>query len=322
MYVIKVRSVEDAYVRGREIMDLYGIREESRNGPVMVAPWPVTTVYEDPTDRVLLNRARKSNHAFHINEAIWMLSGSNDARWLDQFIHNFSSRYAREDGTMDGAYGFRWRKHFGKDQLEEVIYTLGEQNNSRRAVIAMHDPIKDLNADTKDQPCNTHIYLRVRAGALEMTVLCRSNDIIWGAYGANAVHFSVLQEYLAAAIGVKVGTMYQVSNNWHTYVDTWRATDLPNSSEYWPNYKPVPLVNHPYSFIRECEIWTNPAWGDHIYLNTWFVDTLYPIRVAFNHAKNKNFRNAHEVADNIKDFKWRKGMIRWIEDREAKWSNT
>jgi hypothetical protein len=52
---------------------------------------------------------------------------------------------------------------------------------------------------------------------LDLTVCCRSNDAIWGAHGANAVHFSVLQEYLAARIGVGVGTMYQWSNNYHAY---------------------------------------------------------------------------------------------------------
>jgi thymidylate synthase len=54
---------------------------------------------------------------------------------------------------------------------------------------------------------------------LDLTVLCRSNDVVWGAYGANAVHFSVLQEYLAGRIGVDVGVMYQFSNNYHGYVD-------------------------------------------------------------------------------------------------------
>jgi thymidylate synthase len=101
--------------------------------------------------------------------------------------------------------------------------------------------------DWKDRPCNTHVYLRVRsenhvveggvirdaAGGqmdyveteeqsrkvLDLTVCCRSNDVIWGAYGANAVHFSVLQEYLAGRIGVGVGRMYQLSNNFHGYVD-------------------------------------------------------------------------------------------------------
>ena len=316
MHTIIAKNVDDAYIKARSHMEEYGLVGSSRNGEVMVTPWPVMTVYENPRDRVLLNRGRKSNHAFHINEAIWMLSGSNDARWLDQFIHNFSSRYAREDGTMDGAYGHRWRKHFVKDQLECVINILMEANNSRRAVIAMHDPVADLDVDTLDQPCNTHIYLRVLAGALDMTVMCRSNDIIWGAYGANAVHFSVLQEYLAAAIDVKVGKMYQFSNNWHTYTTVWENTNTNLTREDWAGYYPAPLVNNPDGFIGDCERWVQPDWETFAYLNDWFPRVLYPIRKSYVACKARDFKEAHSYADSIQDFKWRKGMIRWIESKE------
>ena len=318
MHTINAKNVEDAYMQARKHMEEWGVTESSRNGEVMVVPWPVMTVYGNPTDRVLLNRGRKSNHAFHINEAIWMLSGSNDAHWLDQFIHDFSSRYANPDGTMDGAYGHRWRKHFDCDQLEEVVEILTVANNSRRAVIAMHDPVYDLNVDTLDQPCNTHIYLRVRAGALDMTVMCRSNDIIWGAYGANAVHFSVLLEYLAAAIGVKVGMMYQFSNNWHAYTNVWENSNKNITREDWTGYTPLPLVNNAEGFIADCERWVHPDWEKFVYLNDWFARVLYPIRKSFMAAKNGSYAEAYGIADNIHDFKWRKGMIRWIENKEAK----
>jgi hypothetical protein len=52
-------------------------------------------------------------------------------------------------------------------------------------------------------------------------VFNRSNDMIWGAYGANAVQFSFLQEYLAAAIGAWVGTYRQVSNSFHVYPEVF-----------------------------------------------------------------------------------------------------
>jgi hypothetical protein len=54
-----------------------------------------------------------------------------------------------------------------------------------------------------------------------MLVTNRSNDIVWGAYGANAVHFSYLLEYVASSIGVKVGRYWQVSNDFHIYERHW-----------------------------------------------------------------------------------------------------
>lgn len=320
MYIVHAINVEEAYLKGRALLSEKGVEEYSRNGAVKVTPCPVMTVYEQPNDRVLLNRDRNANHAFHINEAIWMLSGSNDARWLDQFIGDFSSRYANDDGTLDGAYGHRWRRHFSReghdiDQLEEVIAILSDKT-SRRAVIAMHDAEADLNVITKDQPCNTHIYLRVQNGALDLTVMCRSNDIIWGAYGANAVHFSVLQEYLAAAIGVEVGRMYQFSNNWHAYVDVLKKTSVPTHFEKWHDYTPTPLVTLPTEFIKDCEMWVDDGWERHEYANAWFTTVLTPIRVAYRMCKLQDFDAAHMHANLIQDFKWRKGMFRWIHRKE------
>jgi len=79
-------------------------------------------------------------------------------------------------------------------------------------------------ADREEGPSRT---MRV----LNMTVFNRSNDMVYGALGANVVHFSVLQEYMAACIGVEVGTYYQVSSNMHVYLDEkkWKP-------EKWSNY--------------------------------------------------------------------------------------
>lgn len=59
-----------------------------------------------------------------------------------------------------------------------------------------------------------------------MTVCNRSNDVIWGAYGANAVHFSFLQEYIASFIGVPVGLYRHLSNNFHVYLEKYPREKL------------------------------------------------------------------------------------------------
>ena len=41
--------------------------------------------------------------------------------------------------------------------------------------------------------------------------------MLWGAYGANAVHMSVLQEYVATALNVSIGTYTQMSDSLHIY---------------------------------------------------------------------------------------------------------
>lgn len=224
MRVIECRNVCDALPRGIHLLEQWGEWQESRAGRVLVCPTPVTTAYQCPMERVLFAPGRDANPFFHLMEAMWMLAGRDDATFLDTWVRDFSDRFAEptNGGRQHGAYGYRWRKWFGDeepiDQLAMLIELLKKNPDDRRTVLTMWDPAADLGASKRDIPCNTQAYFRVRQGKwLDLTVLCRSNDIIWGAYGANAVHMAFLMEYIAAMAGYLPGKYYQVSNNFHVY---------------------------------------------------------------------------------------------------------
>lgn len=221
MQVIYAHNPDDALAKGIELLKAHGALEDSRVGPVLVAPTPVATVYPQPRKRVSISAARDANPFFHLAEALWMLNGRNDSAFLEYFVPRFKE-FSDDGRTLNGAYGYRWRNHFDYDQLEEIAKELIKNPGTRRAVLSMwdgHDDFRSAVAGSKDVPCNTHAYFRRRGDALDLTVLCRSNDIIWGAYGANVVHFSFLLEFMAATVGVRVGTYTQVSNNYHAYIE-------------------------------------------------------------------------------------------------------
>lgn len=217
MKVIQTTNPDNGLVYGYRHLRETCLIEESRGGVVLVSPTPVTTIWQAPLNRVSLDPVRDANPFFHLYEAFWMLAGSNDGTLLDHFVSDFTERYGESGKRIHGAYGYRWREHFSIDQLLGVIARLREDPNSRQAVIAMWDPDSDFHGQWKDRPCNTHIYFRVNGTKLDMTVCCRSNDIYWGCYGANAVHFSVLLEYVANQLRLDMGIYYQISNNFHIY---------------------------------------------------------------------------------------------------------
>lgn len=240
MHYINAQNVNEAYKRGLNVLAHFGEKQPSRAGDVLVMPHPVTTRYRNPRQRVLFDALRDANPFFHLMESLWMLAGRNDATWLDQFVSDFSKRFAESEGIQHGAYGFRWRTHFmldgneddpkygfELDQLERIVTMLKRDPFDRRVVLQMWDPEIDLGANVKDVPCNLTVLPRIIHNALDITVFCRSNDAIWGAYGANAVHFSVLQEYLAARVGVSVGDYYQISNNFHAYTNIFNKKATP-----------------------------------------------------------------------------------------------
>ena len=85
-----------------------------------------------------------------------MLAGRNDVPWIQGFNGKMDT-YSDDGKTFHGAYGYRWRNWFGKDQLQEVMFRLGTYHNDRRAVLGIWDPHQDLvqTNDGKDYPCNT-----------------------------------------------------------------------------------------------------------------------------------------------------------------------
>ena len=244
MRVIEARNVHQAFPKGLRLLEQYGVERASRNGPVKVAPWPVTTVYARPYERVLFWAERDANPAFHLYEALWMLAGRDDVAPLTRYVKDFG-RFSDDGVTLHGAYGHRWKRP--KDQLAIIADRLTDDPNDRRCVLQMWDVERDLGRVGKDAPCNTTAVFQCDAdGRLDLTVFCRSNDIVWGAYGANAVHFGFLLEYMALWIGCPIGTYRQVSVNWHSYVDVFEQNIKILGSAFKGMYaEPTPIPD-PY----------------------------------------------------------------------------
>jgi hypothetical protein len=65
MKILQARNVHDALPHALKLLEQEGIETPSRNGPVLQAPWPVTTVYSHPCERVLFHPERDDFAAWH-----------------------------------------------------------------------------------------------------------------------------------------------------------------------------------------------------------------------------------------------------------------
>lgn len=247
-HILRVDNVNQALPLGMKLVQEHGVRSESRGMATLRVPGPVMTVYDKPMQRVLFDPIRNANPFFHLMEALWIIAGSNRVELPKLFLDKID-RFSDNGLTFHGAYGYRLRRKGWFDQLEAAIDLLVSKPDTRQCVLSIWDPQLDLGNTSKDIPCNDMIMLDIVDGALNMTVCNRSNDIIWGAYGANAVQFSMLQEYIAASIGVAVGKYVQQSNNYHVYLDnpTWIKF---REGEYTHGH-----ISNPY-MVRSCL--TNP----------------------------------------------------------------
>lgn len=316
MQVVQGRNVNTVWIDGLWRLKLSGLVEESRAGRVIVLPEPLTSVYVNPWERVLFHPERDANPWFHLMESLWMLAGRGDVEFVAQFnprIRDFSDNGI----ALQGAYGYRWREYFAEDQLLQIIEMLRADPTTRRAVLTMWNPNDDLGSVSKDIPCNTHIYFRVRDQALHMTICCRSNDAVWGAYGANAVHFSVLHEVVARACGLAQGVMTQISNNFHIYERHWNLLRTPVVLDNYYRNSPITLplfsgTNY-VPFISDCERLCRGELGK--FQTLFFQGVVSPALAAWKAHKEGNPAQAHIALSNMPMCDWFLTMEEWLQRR-------
>lgn len=252
MIVLNVRNVHEALPRAMKMLSENGIIRESRNGQVLRLKEPVATVYSEPTERVEFHPWRDSNPFFHFYESLWMLAGRRDVAPLIRYVPRMSE-FSDDGEKFNAAYGHRWRHlDYKQDQLVVICNALRKNPDDRQQVLQIWDHRLDLGTTTKDHACNLTATLQIVDNRLDMVVLCRSNDVIWGCYGANAVHFSVLLEYMARRIGCAVGTYTQVSVNWHAYMNV-------------------------YEKMRDAALSFEPEAHDNPYVDGRFMDPTTPV---------------------------------------------
>jgi len=306
-----------------------GFPQASRNGPTLEFDGITTIEYLKPLERQIFCPIRDENPFFNYLEGLWMLAGRNDLSFLAKIVKNMAN-FSDDGKTFNAAYGFRMRNHFGFDQLREVVNQLRQNHDTRQAVVQLWCTL-DLNKVTKDKACNTQMVFKIRGGKLHLTVFNRSNDLIWGALGANKSHFSMIQEYVAAAVGVKVGHYYQVSNCMHVY------TDLPAWNKLVEHYRhdvmlgairvndpyteidnePFPLVNDPDTFLSECAHFCEyPESTAKNYSNQSLIRVAQPLYFAYAQHKSGDTHGAINLLQRYMsqcDFKT--ASIEWLQRR-------
>lgn len=320
-----VRNVNQAFSELFWKLKVLNLKPEpTRNGPALVFPEPVITTYTCPLERVLFHPGRDCNPVFHLLESVWMLAGRRDVAFLEQFNSKIG-QYSDDGKVFNAAYGYRMRHHFGRDQLTDIVSLLRKEPNTRQAVIQLWDPA-DLTKSTKDKACNMEVVFDNRGGRLNMTVLNRSNDAWYGAYGANAVHFSIIQEFVASAVGLRAGVYRQVSNNLHLYTELYDAKKyltLPPDSEVYDHYssgqvRPSPLMlDGDYKgFLKDCERFCEDPFNQEAeYIHPFIKHVAQPMAMVSRVRKIKA-GDGRGFAAKIRSEDWRRATIEWIARRE------
>ncbi|HBP00177.1 MAG: Thymidylate synthase [Candidatus Uhrbacteria bacterium GW2011_GWF2_41_16] len=207
------------------------IRDIMDHGYDVPNPWsgrtprmlPGVTLRVDLNEGFPLLTLRKIPLKLFVAEQIWFLMGENNPKWLQSFTKIWDD-FLEEDGTIQAAYGYRWRHHFGRDQMDALITHLTENPHSRHAVIVTWDPSSDgLGVDSKKNlPCPYTFTVNIAGGQLHLHNIIRSNDMMLGC-PHDVAGFALLQCILAERLGVCPGIYTHSISNAHIYDNHFAA---------------------------------------------------------------------------------------------------
>lgn len=204
-----------------------GVREVNKRTGHETASLPgLSFSFDINSDGFPLLTLRKIPLKLFIAEQVWFISG---ARKPEIFLRDFTHIW--DDFTNPGdvvtvAYGYRWRRHFGRDQLGLLIKLLENDSSSRHGVVVTWDPSSDgLGGVSKSNiPCPYTFTVNIIGGKLNMLNVVRSNDMILG-FPHDIAGFALLQCILAQRLRVKPGVYTHSIGNAHIYSTHYEAAN-------------------------------------------------------------------------------------------------
>lgn len=177
--------------RGKKTLELVGASFTIKD-----ANWNLVTVPD-----------RKLSYAFSIAEWLWILLGRRDVQTIASFNKNIAA-FSDDDVNFFGAYG-----PWVVAQLPYVIANLLQDPDSRQAVLTIW---QQSPPPTKDVPCTIALQFLRRGGKLHAVATMRSNDA-WLGLPYDVFNFTRIQAYVAAALGIPVGTYTHQAASLHLY---------------------------------------------------------------------------------------------------------
>jgi len=151
-------------------------------------------------------------------ELLWILNGRTDLKYLEdngvKYWRPDYERSDRTDETLGPVYGKQWRDFNGVDQLEQLVYSISTNPNSRRLMISAWNP-SDM-PDMVLPPCHYGFQVYINNGVMDLMWQQRSADVFLG-LPYDIAMYGLLLEMLAKGAGLKAGQLIGQLGDCHLY---------------------------------------------------------------------------------------------------------
>ena len=162
-----------------------------------------------------------------LHEVLWYLSGEDHIRNLSKHTKIWDA-WADEEGNLETAYGYYWRKFPSAqkdengewkvvevDQIKYVIDEIKRKPYSRRLVVTAWEPGNAIKS--KLPPCHYSFAFNVNEGKLNCHLTQRSGDIALG-IPFNLAAYSILTQIIAQETELDLGFFAHTIIDAHIYV--------------------------------------------------------------------------------------------------------
>lgn len=153
-----------------------------------------------------------------IEEILWIWQKrSNVVQDLKDKKVNVWNEWTMDDGTIGKAYGYQLAQevgHTGRNQVDNLIYNLKNNPESRRHIISLWN-VDDID-DMALTPCVWQSQWVVQNGKLHLEVMARSTDVALG-LPFNVAQYWILHKLIANEVGLEAGDMVFIMTTPHLY---------------------------------------------------------------------------------------------------------
>lgn len=157
-------------------------------------------------------------------EVAWQFMGTQDPTFILAKAPKIWQDFV-EDGKLKAAYGYRWKHHFGRDQLAQLIHQLRTNPTNRQLYVSSWDPETDgLGSPNqpKNIPCPVGFSVTTTGKELHMSVFVRSSDMFVG-LPYDVMSYALTLEAIAMSTGHFPASLHFTLAHAHVYEPHWDA---------------------------------------------------------------------------------------------------
>ncbi len=150
-------------------------------------------------------------------EVAWQFMGTQEPDWILSKAPKLWSNFV-EDGKLKTAYGYRWRRHFGRDQLSAALVELRDNPTNRQLYVSAWDPSSDGlgGPQPKNIPCPVGFSLTRTKDLVHCAVFIRSSDVVVG-LPYDVMGYALTLDAIAASCDCKPGMLHVTLAHPHYY---------------------------------------------------------------------------------------------------------